>query len=1070
MRKSKGLFKFRIITVLLLSVTMMVTSVLGTMTVHALPKADQPELIYETAKVTLAGMPVQDYKTKQPVEDEIKFNVWNATLQQFEGYATSKNGVLEDVELVKNHHYIFFCESGWYEGVNLNQPNNQGKHAYLVLDETGNLPLDDRNKDETKRLEAIYVKQRSSEEEKPEDDKRVAVSLDLIEDYNGDLSDVKVVFTSDYETITVLPDEDFGFYTANVNLIEDMVYTVSVDSEDYYADPFPLTVKDHSERTDPKAKLPYLHFSCGFTEHFYVMDKEDAHKNDTPIESASKNTKVEGTRFFNTNNKYILNERVLENVTIPDLDGQDYSVIDIDTVNLYRSELSKLNGDFTVTYKIPEGKTVEKVYYINKSNELVQVDATQEGASVKFNMPAIGVYNNVILYKSNVPEPVEYTVSFDANGGSGEMSAATVEEGNTYKLPKNTFTAPENKEFKSWLIGEEEKNVGEEIIVNGNVTIKAVWQDKTEPPAEAELYLLMVESGEFDVDGDDSSDEIEEGKTVNIYADPAPNGKQFKSWEVLNGTGVEFADKNAVNTTFVMPASDVRIKATYEDKTEPSTDPENPPAEEFNAAISTGVWTGPNTIEIQLTSPVTSLGEDAISKVFLKTCDGSEKINLTSADSVTVENGNLNVILGNNKDYRDFEKYCTVGLEAGAVKNADGVPLTKDTEGPVSVNNDLKKIQVSKITYDNTEVPYDTTSMDVVIEGKNFVFDTANSSNNRLNVKLSIDEEPDFDSKVKIDIVSDTKAHVKITEIPENDTKNDQDIAVMVFQGWTLRNAHSNGPVIRKTKPVPIENALLAVNGEELTDKTYSYDGNEKEPEVIVTNAKGDELKEGKDYNVKYSDNINIGTAKVTVSGVGNYSGTIDKTFVINPAKVKVDIKLYGHDDIHGTWNESPAQEGVTVKYRVEYKRSTWKKYTELSPGTTATSRKKANLADGARYRFKVTPYVEIDDIKYYGDPGYSSYIYTLKKIAAPRVSKSSRNYVRLRWRNIPGESGYQIARSRYKTKRFRTVKRVSSKYSATRLKTPRNRRYYYKIRAYKTVDGRRIYAPWSKVRSYRLR
>ena len=75
-----------------------------------------------------------------------------------------------------------------------------------------------------------------------------------------------------------------------------------------------------------------------------------------------------------------------------------------------------------------------------------------------------------------------------------------------------------------------------------------------------------------------------------------------------------------------------------------------------------------------------------------------------------------------------------------------------------------------------------------------------------------------------------------------------------------------------------------------------------------------------------------------------------------------------------------------------------------------------------------------------------------------------------MRWTNIPGETGYEIARSRYKTKNFRRVKRVSYKYSTTRIKTPRNRTYYYKIRAYKTVDGKRIYAPWSKVRAYRLR
>lgn len=160
---------------------------------------------------------------------------------------------------------------------------------------------------------------------------------------------------------------------------------------------------------------------------------------------------------------------------------------------------------------------------------------------------------------------------------------------------------------------------------------------------------------------------------------------------------------------------------------------------------------------------------------------------------------------------------------------------------------------------------------------------------------------------------------------------------------------------------------------------------------------------------------------------------------------------------------------GATVKYKVEYKRYGGKWYT-IYKGTTATSVKKVNLTDGVRYAFRVTPYVTVSGKNYYGKSKSTGYIYTLKKLNRPTVKKSSKYYARVYWNNIPGETGYEIARSKYSTKKFVVVKRVSYKYKSARIKTSRYKKYYYKVRAYKTVNGKRIYGPWSSVKSYTLR
>lgn len=183
------------------------------------------------------------------------------------------------------------------------------------------------------------------------------------------------------------------------------------------------------------------------------------------------------------------------------------------------------------------------------------------------------------------------------------------------------------------------------------------------------------------------------------------------------------------------------------------------------------------------------------------------------------------------------------------------------------------------------------------------------------------------------------------------------------------------------------------------------------------------------------------------------------------PGKVSASLDKY-HDTLKVSWSKVEGADG----YYVYYKKSTWNSYQKLGT-TTALSYSKAKLADGAKYKFMVYPYMNIGDQKYMTKNGKSSdYVYTLKKLNKPGVKKSSSSYVKVSWNNIPGETGYQIARSKSSTKNFKIVKRVSSKYKSTKIKTPRYKKYYYKVRAYKTVNGERIYGPWSSAKSYRLK
>ncbi len=74
-----------------------------------------------------------------------------------------------------------------------------------------------------------------------------------------------------------------------------------------------------------------------------------------------------------------------------------------------------------------------------------------------------------------------------------------------------------------------------------------------------------------------------------------------------------------------------------------------------------------------------------------------------------------------------------------------------------------------------------------------------------------------------------------------------------------------------------------------LSQEKYTYDGTEKRPAVTVR-LNGVTLKENTDYTVAYSDNVNVGVAKVTVTGAGGYTGSAEKTFTIVEAP-KTDIR-----------------------------------------------------------------------------------------------------------------------------------------------------------------------------------
>ena len=353
--------------------------------------------VYETEKVKLADLPIYEKVNGKevPVNKAIKFSVYNSTTQQHETNAVSADSKLKELTLVKDNNYIISIDDKEYDMDN----------AYITSNKDGALPQN--YKIDGKTVDKLVLIKRTKPADGTDNHKRVRVQLPVFyKDKQGSevpAPNVKFKLTSPIDTVTVTSDED-GFIECD--LIEDNNYMIEVSGGTYAMDSFPLTVKDKSEWNS--GKHPYDHLSCRNVLSLIVFDKADDHKHDTVISTYDDNVELTGLNF-GTEGKYALNERVLPNGSVKVFEGKDYEVVDIDTVNMARVEISKLaHGSFEVTRKVPAGKSVKQVYYIDEAGKPVKVKFSQDGDKVKFLMDTMSMYNNVIEYGSN--EQAEYYV------------------------------------------------------------------------------------------------------------------------------------------------------------------------------------------------------------------------------------------------------------------------------------------------------------------------------------------------------------------------------------------------------------------------------------------------------------------------------------------------------------------------------------------------------------------------------------------------------------------------------------------------------------------------------------
>ena len=230
-----------------------------------------------------------------------------------------------------------------------------------------------------------------------------------------------------------------------------------------------------------------------------------------------------------------------------------------------------------------------------------------------------------------------------------------------------------------------------------------------------------------------------------------------------------------------------------------------------------------------------------------------------------------------------------------------------------------------------------------------------------------------------------------------------------------------------------------------LSTSTYAYDGKAKKPGVTVK-LNGKTLKNGTDYTVSYSNNTKVGTAKVTITGKGNYTGSVSKTYSIKNNFKKATIS--------GISNKSYTGKNITQSITVKYNGKTLKNGTDYT--VSYSSNKNIGTAT----------------VKVTGKGSYAGTITKTFKINPAKqeiqklTAKSKAFFVD--WAQKGSATGYEI---QYATNsKFTSAKKVTIKNNKTDKTTVSKlsgkKKYYVRVRSYTTVKGTKYYGAWSSVKN----
>ncbi|WP_082347339.1 S8 family serine peptidase [Bacillus sp. FJAT-18017] len=257
--------------------------------------------------------------------------------------------------------------------------------------------------------------------------------------------------------------------------------------------------------------------------------------------------------------------------------------------------------------------------------------------------------------------------------------------------------------------------------------------------------------------------------------------------------------------------------------------------------------------------------------------------------------------------------------------------------------------------------------------------------------------------------------------------------------------------------------------GKETFTVNYYVDGKVYKTENVIEGstlkAPAKPVKKGYTFIGWYSDQALKTKFNFSKAVAGNTNLYAKFVKIAAPASVKAASA--GYNKVKISWGKVSGAQGYEV-YRSTSKYGTYSKIATLTSGT-ATSYTNGALTPGKTYYYKVVSYQRVDGVKVVSPN--SAVVSKAPVLATPTglsVKRYSATSLKVSWKASSEATGYEVYRATSKSGKYTKVATVTkgSVASVINTKLTKGKTYYYKVRAVKTVSGKKYYSGYSSVGS----